>query len=122
MNPLRRRCCFWLAAAAVAAGPVAAQVNASERGRIDRLIAYVAAQKDMQFIRNGTAYTCADAAEFLRKKFDSMGDNVTSARQFIDQIATKSSMSGEPYLIRFADGRTAMAAHLLHAELKRMER
>ena len=75
----------------------------------------------MKFIRNGTEYTCAEAAQFLRGKMDSMGGEVTNAREFIERIATKSSMSGKPYQVKFADGKTMMAAQFLSDELKRME-
>ena len=93
-----------------------------EQSRIDRLIHYVESQKDMKFVRNGTEYTCAEAAKFLRGKLEVMGTEVTSAREFIERIATKSSMSGQPYHVKFADGRTMMAAQFLGDELRRMER
>src|ERR1700712_2864706 len=92
-----------------------------EQTRIERLIAFIESQKNMKFIRNGTEYSCADAAKFLRGKMDSMGGEVRSAREFIDRIASKSSMSGEPYQVRFADGKTMLASEFLAEELKRME-
>jgi hypothetical protein len=92
-----------------------------EQTRIERLIAFVESQKGMKFIRNGTEYSCADAAKFLRGKMDSMGGGVTSAREFIERIASKSSMSGEPYQVKFADGKTMLAAQFLAEELKRIE-
>jgi Family of unknown function (DUF5329) len=51
-----------------------------------------------------------------------MGDQVNTAQQFIDQIASKSSTTGQPYLIRYADGKTVPAALFLGDELKRMDR
>jgi hypothetical protein len=51
-----------------------------------------------------------------------MGEHVTTARQFIDEIASRSSTSGQPYLIRFADGRSVSAAQFLGDELQRMDR
>jgi hypothetical protein len=90
-------------------------------GRIERLIRYVENQKDMKFVRNGSEYSCADAGKFLRGKLDAMGGEVTTAREFIDRIATKSSMSGRPYHVKFADGRLMPAAQFLGEELKRIE-
>lgn len=110
-----------LSAAGFATGARAAPSEA-ERARIERLIAYVGAQKDLKFVRNGSAYSPADAAKFLRGKFDKMGEHVTTARQFIDEIASRSSTSGQPYLIRFADGRSVSAAQFLGDELQRMDR
>ena len=49
-------------------------------------------------------------------------DSVNTAQQFIEQIASKSSTSDEPYVIRFTDGREMPAAKFLSDELKRMDR
>jgi Family of unknown function (DUF5329) len=92
-----------------------------EQSRIEKLIKFVESQKDMKFIRNGTEYSCADAAKFLRGKMDAMGGEVTSAREFIERIASKSSMSGQPYQVKFADGKTMLASQFLSDELKRIE-
>jgi hypothetical protein len=94
---------------------------AREQSRIERLIRFVETQKDMKFIRNGSEYTCAEAARFMRGKLESMGGEVTTAREFIERIATRSSMSGEPYHVKFADGRMVPAARFLSDELERME-
>ena len=37
-------------------------------------------------------------------KLDKAGDKVKSAKDFIDGIASKSSISGKPYQIRKSDG------------------
>ncbi len=92
-----------------------------EQSRIERLIRFVESQKDMKFIRNGSEYSCAEAAKFLRGKLESMGGEVTTAREFIERIASKSSMSGQPYHVKFADGRLIPAAQFLADELKRMD-
>ena len=92
-----------------------------EQTRIEKLIAFVEHQKGATFIRNGSEYSCADAAKFLRGKLESMGGEVTSARDFIERIASKSSMSGQPYQVKFADGKTVLAAQFLSDELKRLE-
>ena len=67
----------------------------AERARIERLIDFVEAQKDIRFVRNGSDYSAKDAAKFLRSKFDKMGEHVSTAQQFIEQIASKSSTSDE---------------------------
>jgi hypothetical protein len=118
---MRRRALVGAAFALVAWGAHAA-VSALETARIDRLIEYVASQSQVKFIRNGREYSSKEAAMFLRAKFDKMGEHVSTARQFIEQIATGSSTSGKPYLIRFSDGRTVTAAQFLGAELERMDR
>jgi len=118
---IRRRI---LVASALAVVGLRAQaaVNAIEAARIERLIGYVETRRQATFIRNGTAHSCAEAAKFLRRKFDKIGEHVSTAAQFIDQIASRSSTGGQPYLFRFADGRTVTAAQLLGDELRRMDR
>ena len=51
-----------------------------------------------------------------------MGAHVTTAAQFIDQIASRSSTTGEIYKVRLQDGRTLPAAKVLRDELARMDR
>ena len=102
-------------------GSSAAAPPPLERARIDKLIRHVEVQKGMKFIRTGTEYSCDEAARLLRGKMDSMGAEVTSARDFIERIASKSSMSGKPYHVRFGDGRLIPSAQFLGAELKRLE-
>lgn len=118
---MRRRVAL-LAALALAAGPGRAAISAVEAARIERLLQFVESQQQAKFIRNGIAYSGKDAAMFLRAKYDKMGAHVTTAAQFIDQIASRSSTSGQDYLIRLADGRTVTAARFLGDELGRIDR
>jgi hypothetical protein len=104
-----------LAAASHAAPP------AAEQARIDRLIDAVAQQRDVQFVRNGKAYGPADAASFLREKLKARGADVATAEQFIDRIASSSSTSGQPYRMRFADGREVTSGEYLHTRLKALD-
>jgi hypothetical protein len=102
-------------------GSARAGVSAAEQARIERLIDYVQSRKDVKFVRNGSDYSCDDAAKFMRGKMKAMGEHVNTAQQFIEQIATKSSTTGQPYMIRFADGKTVPVAQFLGEELKRMD-
>lgn len=117
---MQRRVILFLGA--LAAAGAGAAPGAAEQARIERLIVYVESQSGMRFVRNGSSYSPRDAAKFLRGKYAKMGEHVSTAQQFIDQIASKSSTSGEVYLIRYADGRQVPAAHFLGEELKRMDR
>jgi hypothetical protein len=107
---------------AMAALPLRAAPPAQEQTRIERLIRYVESQKAIKFIRNGTEYTAEDAGKFLRGKLEAMGSEVTTARQFIKRIASRSSMSGQPYHVRLPDGQTVLAENFLEDELQRIER
>lgn len=115
------------AAAAMFAAPVAvlqaaaAAPGAAESARIEQLLKFVESQPQCKFIRNGEAYSGADATRFLRAKLAKMGGHVDTAAQFIDQIASRSSTSGQPYLMRCADGASRPSAQLLAEELRRID-
>lgn len=104
------------------AGTPLAAPDDIEQARIERLLRFVEAQKRASFVRNGKSYSGREAALFLRAKYAKMGEHVTTAAQFIEQIASRSSTTGEPYRIRHADGRTVVAAQALRDELARMDR
>lgn len=99
---------------------VSAEVLA-EKKNIEQLIAAVEGLNDAVFIRNGTEYKAEDAADHLRRKLNAAGDQIDSATKFIDLIASKSSMSGEEYTIRFADGRLVTAGDFLREKLSAIE-
>lgn len=117
----RRFCCLTATVFAGAAVPAAAAPQPAELARIERLIGAVALRGDLHFVRNGKAYSAADAARFLREKLKAQGDGVQTVQDFIERIASRSSTSGRPYLIRHADGREQPAAAFLHEELQRLE-
>ena len=115
-----------LLASAAALGSMASGVALAapppmEQARIDRLIHHVEFQNGLVFIRNGREYSCEQAAKFLRGKMESMGKEVSTAREFIERIATRSSTSGKPYQIRLANGTLLPAGQYLIDELKRIE-
>jgi hypothetical protein len=93
-----------------------------EAGRIDALIAAVERMADAAFIRNGLTYDSTVAAEFLRRKWRAQADRVGSAEDFIEKVASFSSTSGRPYLIRFGDGRVFPCSVFLRAELAKLQR
>ena len=106
---------------AMASGVALAAPPPMEQARIDRLIHHVELQNGLVFIRNGREYSCEQAAKFLRGKMESMGKEVSTAREFIERIATRSSTSGKPYQIRLANGTLLPAGQYLIDELKRIE-
>jgi hypothetical protein len=92
----------------------------SEQRTIEALIASVARLTDAIFLRNGKSYSATGAARFLREKWRSRGAEVRSAEDFIDRVASFSSTTGEPYLIRFANGQEIPSAEYLRAELAKL--
>jgi len=103
-----------LCLAAVAQAGAAAT---SESSRIEYLLTVVASLHDAQFIRNGKAYDSAAAVSHMRTKLRVAGGRVKTAEDFIRYCASESSVSGEPYEIRFADGRVVMSAEFLRQKL-----
>ncbi|MBL8822011.1 MAG: DUF5329 domain-containing protein [Planctomycetia bacterium] len=93
----------------------------SESQKIDKLISSVESLKDARFIRNGTEYSAQEAAEHLRLKLKNAGDSIQTASQFIEHVASKSSLSGEVYLIRLSDGSTLTARDFFEQELAKLE-
>jgi hypothetical protein len=92
-----------------------------EPQKVDRLIAYIGGLQDAVFIRNGKEYGPAEAAKHLQLKREKAGDRIKTAEDFIRLCASYSSVSGDAYLIRFADGRTRTAEDVLREELARIE-
>lgn len=55
-----------------------------------------------EFFRNGSWYDAQQGAAHLRDKYEILatGDRIQTAEDFIEQAATKSSLSGQPYQVR----------------------
>ena len=51
-------------------------------------------------------YSGAEGAQHLRDKRAKAGDRVKTTEDFITGIASKSFLSGKPYLVKCADGHT----------------
>ncbi len=115
----RRACLGWLLAAGC--GVAQAQLSAAEHARIDRLIDAVGQRRDIRFVRNGKEYTSVQAADFLRGKLQWNIEKVRTTQDFIAQVGTRSTTSGDAYQVRLADGRTLPSAEFLAPELQRIE-
>jgi hypothetical protein len=66
---------------------------------IDYLISSVG-KSGCTFIRNGKRYSGRDARAHLKSKRRHNAHLIDSAEEFIEKLASKSSTSGKPYLIR----------------------
>jgi len=93
----------------------------SEAQKIERLIASIEQLQGAVFIRNGSEHGAVQAAAHLRRKLDYAGRRVRTADQFIEHLATGSSMTGKPYRIRFADGRSVESAAYFREQLRKLE-
>lgn len=89
--------------------------------KIEALTKRVGELKDAKFLRNGSTYGPSTAVRFLRGKWDGNKTDVKTVRDFIDKVASKSGTTGEPYLMRFNDGKEIPRREYLLAELKKLE-
>jgi hypothetical protein len=99
-----------------------ADPSAAEMKRIDALIVALSKRSDVKFIRNGDEHDCAKAAEFLRGKLKWRLGKVKTVNDFIEQIASRSTTTGEIYTVRLADGKVITSADFLRGELARIEK
>ena len=102
---------------ALFSGAVSAQDNV-EKKKIEFLISSVENLKGAKFIRNGSEYDGKKAAEHLRMKLQN-ALVVQTADDFIRLCASKSSITGKPYMIRLSDGKTIKSEEYFREKLKK---
>lgn len=99
----------------------APKAQLTESQKIEELILSLKGMKNAVFVRNGSEHSSQEAAEHLKTKWKKHSDKIKTAEDFIEHLATKSSMTGELYMIRLADGKKVPAGNLLHNRLKQLE-
>ena len=75
---------------------------------LDQTISYLidcVANSNATFIRNGTSYTPAEAVEHIKAKYAHFKNDIKTPEDFIRLSASKSILSGKPYLVRLPDGK-----------------
>jgi hypothetical protein len=72
--------------------------SSAVRAEIDTLLARLE-QSGCDFYRNGEWHSATEAKSHLLRKLKAAREPA-STEQFIDALATKSSLSGKPYLVR----------------------
>jgi hypothetical protein len=88
---------------------------ASPEAEIDHLLTFIAGSPCV-FIRNGVAYDGAQAVAHIKDKYEHYREDIRSAEDFIALAASKSAMTGKPYLVQ-CDGAKIPAAEWLRQEL-----
>jgi len=68
---------------------------------------------DATFIRNGQAHTPQEAVAHVRAKYEHFKGQIKTPEDFIRLAATKSLLTGQPYLVRTRDGKEMMLNILL---------
>jgi hypothetical protein len=114
-----------LFAAALLALPLAAAAQpmplpARTQAEIDHLFDYIA-HSDCKFNRNGSWHDMAAARSHVNMKYEYLTERgmIDSAEAFIDKAASKSSFSGEDYLVQCTGSPPTATSGWLKAELLR---
>ena len=71
---------------------------------VDYLLDYIA-KSDTTFIRNGQSHTSAEAVAHIKAKYEHFKDEIKTPEDFIRLAASKSLLTGKPYLVRTRDGK-----------------
>ena len=95
--------------------PVYAKLTAHEEARINAMLEGLAQKKDLIFVRNGDEHTCDEAVSHLRLKLGNTRNRIDTAEQFIDQVASSSSITGKPYIVKIPGKSDENAQPFLHA-------
>lgn len=89
-------------------------LSSEEQTRTEALLTELGKQQNLTFIRNGSEYSAADAESHLRLKLSKTQKRLKTAEQFIDNVASKSSITGEEYQVRDGQGKVTSANNYLH--------
>lgn len=92
-----------------------------EEIRVDKLLTELGKQSNISFIRNDTEYNAVDAESHLRLKLSKTKKRLKTTEQFIDNVASKSSISGSEYQVKISDQQTVTANQYLHDLLKKVD-
>jgi hypothetical protein len=106
-----------LAALALVAIDPAHALNGQELKRTEAMLEALGRRTDLVFIRNGSDFKAERAVAHLRRKLAGGGDEVATAEEFVDGLASSSSISGRPYMVRLEDGREITANEFFHSLL-----
>ena len=92
----------------------------SEKEKIDYLLEALE-NSNLIFIRNGDEYSSKDARAHMQKKLEYAGNRITNVDQFITYLATKSSISGKPYYVKYPDGKKIQSSIWMRELLNKLE-
>ncbi|TGM15584.1 hypothetical protein EHQ81_04100 [Leptospira selangorensis] len=78
---------------------------AEPEDEIKSLVSSLDSCKGCVFIRNGSEHKLDEAKAHLLRKYDAAKSKISSTEDFIKGLASKSSITGTPYKIKFPDGK-----------------
>ena len=104
-----------LALFGVPAAPIVAEESLDES--IKYLLDYVA-KSDATFIRNGQTHTPQEAVSHIKAKYEHFKSEIKTPEDFIRLSASKSLLTGQPYLVKTRDGKEMPLSDWLANALK----
>ncbi len=114
---MNRRALLSRVLACALAGSLPAAAASAADTEVEALLQFVGAS-GCSFNRNGTTHDSAEAEAHLRRKYAYAENRIGSAEEFIDRLATRSSMTRREYSVSCPDGRTLSSADWLYAQLR----
>lgn len=90
-----------------------------------KIVAYLidqVANSHLTFTRNGTEYSSQQAADHIRNKYEYCKYQIASPEDFIHACASRSLMSGKPYLVLTAQGKIPVETWLEEILIERMKK
>jgi Family of unknown function (DUF5329) len=99
----------------------AATLSPTAKNEIESLLSRLETS-GCQFYRNGSWHSSGEARAHLARKLDYLVGKgaVASAEQFIERAATKSSMTGQPYLVKCGSSPPVQSGTWLFSRLQAM--
>jgi hypothetical protein len=77
----------------------------------------VVAASEHTFLRNSTRYSAAQAAQHLQRKYQHFRDEIHTVDDFIELAASRSLLTGKPYLVIDTAGISTPTGEWLHQVL-----
>jgi Family of unknown function (DUF5329) len=94
-------------------GSSAGRESTETVGEIIRYLLDYVVRSDCTFIRNGEPHTGKEAAEHFKSKYEHFKKEIKTPEDFIQMAATKSMITGKPYLVKTTDGTEISCAEWL---------
>jgi hypothetical protein len=94
----------------------------TEPQTVEYLIDSIAKLEGATFIRNDAEHSAATAAALMRYRWNRDKDKLKTAEEFVKELASKSSTTGKPYVIRFKDGTEVKSGEYLLKKLAELDK
>lgn len=95
-------------------------LRAEQIDTIDKTVLYLishVSESGLTFIRNSDRYTSDEAAEHMNNKYRHFREDIKTAEEFIELCASRSLLSGKPYIVINEQGEQVRTSEWLQAAL-----